>query len=433
MTAPIRFPDIPSQMPIRAPRDDSANDLAQLLITIAQGRKQLAHKGEELKLQREEFEQRKSEAGARTEGTRLDNEKKKRELEIADLRQQAEELVADALPGLLTNPEGRTPKAISELRVRLIQGNKKIAPYVDEAFTAVLKDTETLEGLIAQRRQGVANAQKAEATAPLAEKREKAEIDNFARMTAASQAAITKSAFDAWQNSTQPWGVVRKEFGLPKGEMDDNAVFVDPAKAGQGGATREQAARAAPLATQMRISGALIDVLEGKRGLGLLGSVKRSMKAGLTSTLANKALSPEQRQLVQSTAAFSDAYRFYISGQQSADVEALRMMNTVVPEYGDDADTRRQKRLLRAVQTSAVEEVAAGAISPLDAAERILIEATNLDMPAPVLAVLRAQRNDAARRGDARTARTRAGTEANAPAPRATPEAQIGKYFSVPR
>ncbi len=94
--------------------------------------------------------------------------------------------------------------------------------------------------------------------------------------------------------------------------------------------------------------------------------------------LINETRSEPERQLINGQRMFADNYRFSLSGQQSSDREALRMMNTVSSQFGDDEQTLMQKRNLRAVMIRVTEMKARGEISGVDGARMGLQAAQNM-------------------------------------------------------
>jgi len=179
-----------------------------------------------------------------------------------------------------------------------------------------------------------------------------------------------------FETGSVTWREARNSAGLPEisGGVPDDAVFVDPTR------TRENAESLKHLvfARQMQISNGLINQLEdsGVR-ISVLASLQRQTQSATFDAAVNLMTSPEQRRLVNAQRSFADAYRFSLSGQQSSDREALRMMNTISSQVGDDAQTIAQKRVLREAMATITAAKAGGSITAVQGAQMGLRAAQN--------------------------------------------------------
>lgn len=177
-------------------------------------------------------------------------------------------------------------------------------------------------------------------------------------------------------------------------DIDPNAAISPEQAGGSGG---EAARKASQLGRMMQLSNSLIESVEDKTGgITIRASLLRSTKSNALDIVLNSVISPEQRQLVFGYRAFGDAFRFSLSGQQSSDREALRMLNTVAAQASDDRETRRAKRLLRNVMTQATLDAAAGMITPTAGMDNIIEQATMLNFPEWKMEIFRQQREEAA-------------------------------------
>lgn len=191
-------------------------------------------------------------------------------------------------------------------------------------------------------------------------------------------------AFDA-AGATLPTSITR-EFRL------------NPLTASGSSAGGESAAKAASLFGVMKASNDTINTLvdDGVR-LGLASSWHRSSTNWLTSWTSGIFVDEEQRRVIQAQKQFADAYRFFISGQQSSDKEAERLLFTILENPGDfdKPDVVSQKRFMRQLVIGMAEQVAGGRINPLQAAQNILNAAIQAGLPEEQLNVFREQVADA--------------------------------------
>jgi len=201
-----------------------------------------------------------------------------------------------------------------------------------------------------------------------------------------------------WMTGNVTWGQARQTAGLPPGEIPDDEVFDPTKKTVASGAGGEAARKAGTFARIMQTSGARINALEASTGgITSLASIQRQTKSAILDVVINRFLTPEQRQLVNAHRQFGDAFRFFVSGQQSSDREALRILNSVAGQSSDDPETLRQKRFMRSVMTQMALDASAGIISPVEAMDEIIEQARLVGMSPKAMSVFREQREDAVR------------------------------------
>lgn len=182
--------------------------------------------------------------------------------------------------------------------------------------------------------------------------------------------------------------------GVNIGDLARDKKFVPASGAGAGGG--EAARNAAGYYIGMSASNDLINSLvDGGARLTLLGSVVRGSERAWIQALGNKAVSPEQRQLINAHQNFAENYRRAISGQASADREAVRILNTVAEQTGDDPRTIQQKRFMRSVMINMVQQRMVGSMTPEAAASVILQAAEAQGLDEEKLAIFREQLEDA--------------------------------------
>ena len=126
-----------------------------------------------------------------------------------------------------------------------------------------------------------------------------------------------------------------------------------------------------------------------------LPSLQQGTRIQAFDAFVNKISSEGQQRLVNAHRIFGDAYRFFVSGQQSSAVEALRILNTVAVQFGDNQQVIDQKRLMRETMIQAATDASQGLFSPLQAAEAVLERAKKLGFDKKALEAFTEQRNDA--------------------------------------
>jgi hypothetical protein len=217
------------------------------------------------------------------------------------------------------------------------------------------------------------------------------------RMKLDRDPARVNSANSLWQSGAMPWKEAREAAGLAAGGIPDDAMFVDPAAAGRAGGAEAQ--KKLGFAIQMQSSHAIINqMVDATGGLKFLPSIQRQTQSSIidaTINLINK--DPNQQRLVQAHRMFGDAYRFSLSGQQSSDREALRMLNAVAEQVGDQPETITQKKLMRETMIQLTFDAANGLITPTEGMDRMISNALRLgyDPEGDFMDVLREQRIDA--------------------------------------
>jgi hypothetical protein len=170
------------------------------------------------------------------------------------------------------------------------------------------------------------------------------------------------------------WQQARETLGLPEGGIPDDTVFV-PAGGTQANA---EAMKNQSFAQMMQTSNGIINQLEGSGvRLSLLSSLQRQTQFASFDALLNAVAGTDQERLVNAQRMFGDAYRFSLSGQQSSDREALRMLNSVSSQFADSEETISQKRVLREVMTNVTRMKAGGGITSVQGAQMGLRAARN--------------------------------------------------------
>lgn len=394
-----------------------------LLKALAQ-RQQFGLEKQKIEIERQKAEASIAQAGAATAESRGRTKKLLEELKQKDIQLRASDLATERFISTLTSPEGLSAENISSAREELIRkGEKEISSEALVAFDALITaNTEQ------QRRQAVATEAEVDARVAVetaesnilagqqADELIEAQIGQAQAATTASEAATEASQVDArlgelqeeldpvrvaraqslWMTGNLTWGQARQAAGLKAGGIPDDEKF-DPTKArvstGSGG---EAARKAGTFGRLMQTSNATINRLEASTGgITSLASIQRQTKSAVLDIVINRFLSPEQQQLVNAHRTFGDAFRFFVSGQQSSDREALRILNSVAGQAGDDPETLRQKRFMRNVMTQMALDAASGIVNPVEAMDEIIEQARITGMSPAAMRVFREQRADA--------------------------------------
>ena len=201
---------------------------------------------------------------------------------------------------------------------------------------------------------------------------------------------LMESGQVTWEQASSAFGISNND-ALPA----DFKLAVAPA-GGAGGAGGEAARRAASLYGIMKASAATMDRLSAEGvDLGFIGSLNRSASNAAWAALTNAPLGDKEQQLIDAQKQFSNVYRLFISGQQSAVTEAERLLFTINQNPGDSEGVKQQKAFMRDLIMGMVSDAAAGLVSPVRAAQQILDAATSRGMPEEALAVFREQLADA--------------------------------------
>ena len=198
-----------------------------------------------------------------------------------------------------------------------------------------------------------------------------------------------------WETGNMTWEQAAGTAGINPGTIPPDS-FYTPLTSGSSAQGGEAARRASSFFRQMSVSNGLINSIVAETGgISFLASMQRQTGSATLDAILNQVVDPKQRQLVNAHRSFGDAYRFFVSGQQSSDREALRMLNTVAEQVNDDEGTIQQKRLMRNVMLQAAQDAAAGALDPVQAANRVLAQAEAIGMNADAMAVFREQQAEA--------------------------------------
>lgn len=378
-------------------RDDELSRLPQTLLQMMVTKEQMSQAKEEMKLRQQDFK-------LRQDSFKLEQDEAQRQRALQEAAVQgataAAGLIASRIPGMGGTVQGLAPSALPSF-LQNLQGFQQ--------------GQLTTEGMgLENVGRGIANAAGAEDLSFAQETRPlrlqamslglaqtQAQTRGINLQNALTQAAVNndpvrvQQAFDMVRSGQVTWGQAAAAFGInPTGLPEDFRLEL-PAGA-MGGEAGQRQQQAAALFQTMRASDTTMNTLNdaGVR-MGLLSSMNRSAKRPLSEWATGLTLDDDERRLVNAHKTFSDAYRYFISGQQSSDAEASRLLFTMVENPNDGEEVLRQKRFMRAMTINMAEQVAQGAMNPEQAAQQILNTATNQGMPEDLLNVFREQLNDA--------------------------------------
>lgn len=353
MTAPISFPTLAPPQAVR--RNSSLDGLAELLLGISQHRQQIALERERLDLDRQRTEAQVAESGERTAGAAADRKQRQQEFEQKQQALEASD-IAESEVGNMLQLGGITPARMNDARTKLMERSKgtKLSPSVLlGALDAAVQRNEETFGKIAQRSTSESTARVANATEGTVVSRagtdaetakvqlDNAKLERTARVlqTQGFDAQRLAGAQDYARTSGLPWGVVRKQFGLPfvQGGIPD--VFTFPAATTASSAATEQAAQ------QLRLANDGINALGNK---GLSAASYASLSAGnWTAAGINALSSKEQQELAAAYSQFIAPIQAVLVKGAASDKDVQRMQRAYVTLDSDATEVRAQKALVR--------------------------------------------------------------------------------------
>lgn len=394
MTSPIQFPAIQPAQAV-APQPSPLEGLGEIFLHIVQQRQQIETERQRIGLERQRTE------AQLASGQITDAEHKqalKNSLREFDLREQkvAGAAIAERYftPLVAANTLDRASFDKAMVAATHDKEAKGREPYITEAFRAFEKDQIQVHTELAQRRIAEVGANIAEATPAAQITKAKADARTAVARANIEQAMEKLGPGDRASmmrglESGQPLGIIRKLHGIGPiaGVSDDYTI---PQPSGKPSATQEHAG---PLLTQWRSSRAVVEGA-GAQSLNFVSSMRGKMGIGGIDYTLSKLTNEKQRNLLTGLRGMSEAYRFYVSGQQSSELEAGRLMALLVPT-DNKPETLRVKRFLWDTIDQAMSAAAQGQTTPSGAAQQILDAALANKMPQATVKILRQQRDDA--------------------------------------
>lgn len=394
----------------------SGPGLTQTLLEIIVNKERLAQSKEDLKLRQNEFALRQEEAIRQAEMQKA----------AMGGAQAAALLFAgnSGIPGVSKATKGMAPAQLPAFMESLIgltsggaQARSAVAgANVAEATTQAEIDKRRAEAAVAtgtvdsRIRTSAAGADITESQARVQGATEETQIKQAeanlfnTNLRNQLQAEVLKNdpqrgalAINAWINSggQMTWAEAKSAAGLTTSDSIDPELRFSPPQAGAN-VNSESAQKAQTFFPLMLESNTRINTLIGSGvRMNVVGGLLQAANSGTLETFINGLQDPEQQQLIQANRAFSDMYRFSLSGQQSSDAEKASMMLSITPQVDDDDATLAQKANLRNIMIQTVRGRAEGRIGILDAAQAGLQGARALGDP-NAIAVWEGILNDAA-------------------------------------
>lgn len=354
MTAPISFPTLQAPQ-VATRRSSNIDGLAELLVGIAQHRQQLALQRDQLDLERQRTEDQLANSSENRAASAQERKQKQQEFDQKQQALQSQD-IAETEIGNMLQLGGITPDRMNEARARMLETakQKKLPPtMLLGALDEAVQRNEKTFAEIAQRKTAESGARVATATEAPTIARAKTDaatadvnLDNAklertlrTLQTQGFDAQRLAAANDYAKTSGLPWGVVRKQFGLPfiTGGVPDTFMFPD-AKAGHN-AQSEQAAQ------QLRLANDGINAL-GNKGLSVASYA--SLSAGSWTAGAINALSSrDQQELAAAYSQFIAPIQAVLVKGAASDKDVQRMQRAYVTLDSDATEVRAQKALVR--------------------------------------------------------------------------------------
>jgi len=395
------------------------------LIQALQERQRIGLERRRLEIQQQTAQAQIEQAGAATAEAKSRTKTREAEFAQTQLELRAREQASEFYIGALTSEGGITPGKVVEIHQRIrnlpTDEQDEVLGFFNELTTANI-----------QQQQAAADARRAEAEAEVsvgtqeartrsknlaADLAEQTFDSNVAIATAQAQQApalaeravvdlriaqmaetndpIRVARAEGLWRAGATWGEARRTAGLPKieGGIPEDALFADRAP---GGGMSEFRLKALSFSRQMVVADVAINQLvEETGGLSVLAAFQRNTRRPSVDIFINFIIDPKQRQLVQAHRQFANAFRFFVSGQQSSDKEFLSIMGQVAEQAGDDRDTIRQKRFMRRVMMQASIDAVGGEVSMDSLLDDAIIVARAERMDSSRIAYLIEQRDQA--------------------------------------
>lgn len=382
MTAPsFNFPNLtpPQAVPSRSRLDG----FAELLASIQDRRAQRDIARQSLALDKRRVEQSETMDKFQVEET-------KRKHDVEERRLRANDAVDRYVAEALQDPH-LSPTKISDIRSRMVKENDKdLSPYLNEAFDTELQAQQNTLKSVADRQAAEAQAEVATKTKGNAIEKSSVDLDN-AKLERTIRELTTKGfdvqrlsgAHDYARASGLPWGVVRKQFGLPHiaGGIADTFTFPD-AKAGAS-AQGEQSAQ------QLRLAN---DGINALGNVGLSAASYASLSAGSwTAAAINGLSSKEQQQAAAAYSQFIAPIQAVLVKGAASDKDVQRMQRAYVTLDSDATEVRAQKALVRTALAESFNPAATDYEGMLNKFEAIIKE-YKIPRTSPVVAPFLAMR-----------------------------------------
>lgn len=384
MTGPVfNFPNLTPQQ--AAPSRSRLDGFAELLASIQDRRAQREIAREQLTL-----EKRRVDNAETMDKHQIAEAQRKND--IADRRLRANDAVDRYVAEALQDPH-LSPTKLSDIRARMVKENEKdLLPYLNEAFDTELQAAQGTLKSVADRQSAEAEAEVRTKTKGNAIAKAGVDLDNAVLERTIRE--LTTKGFDTQRLSGAhdyaratglPWGVVRKQFGLPAvaGGIPDVYTFPDASKGGAANAQTEQAAQ------QLRLANDGINAL-GNKGLSVASYA--SLSAGSwTAGAINAISSKEQQELAAAYSQFIAPIQAVLVKGAASDKDVQRMQRAYVTLDSDATEVRAQKALVRTALSESFNPGSTDYEAMLDKFESIIKE-YKLPRTSPIVAPFLAMR-----------------------------------------
>lgn len=407
MTAPINFPTIQAPQVV-APKRSDLDGFAEFLAALSAQRDERAVRREQLDMQRRQL------ANSETKD-KFQMEQDKRKLEQDELLIQADEAAERYAREITTDP-GADENTISAVLARAVSENKKIAPFISKAIMQQVQQQQQTLASVAQRKAAQSGAVTAGVNADVATATKDDRIaagkleDEVvaAQLTAANHAAeasrlgailardqinldpARRSQISQFMAAGKTLGEAYRAVGrtVPAGADPNFRLDAGDEGGAAGAAARKQkglAAQAQLGVETLRAAGSI--PLSVGADIFRVALAKEGVLGAGARALANKSLTPAERQTVQGYMLLGQAYMVHVTGATATNTQSQVFMNTIVAFASDDPKTIQQKITIQ----NLLPQLIAQGLGPSDIARAMAAEAAKLGMNEKQLKALRAQ------------------------------------------
>ena len=369
VSSPINFPTLSAPQVVQR-KHSELDGFAEFLNTLSEQRNARA-------VQREQLDNARRNLDSNLETDKLSRKKTEREMEIQELRLNAED-IADRYAREATTTPGLDENGVSEIMGRMLSTeDRKLAPYLGAAFARQVGEHQQMLASVAERKRTQIGAEVAGKT---------------------KDATVSKALTDAERATTdlKRAGVELETARIQKAIADVERVY-GPARAGLA-----QAAllNGAPLGQAYRISGVPVPPgvdpnwtipgkdggakteqqrkLEGTAGLATLGNslieaagdpeisrfgaiMRRGGPIGKwTQDLGVHKLSDAERNALTGYRMLGEAFALYVTGQQASGEQINRLVDVVSKQPKERGKVAEDRAFVRQAVVNLIQNAAAG-------------------------------------------------------------------------
>ena len=338
-----------------APRRSQADGLAELLLAITQSRTQREQFRERMALERQQEERAAAESGERVKLTKEQAAREKAKFEQEEREKEADDIVANAVPGLLTIKGGKPePSDFENLRARLIAEKPKLGGELNNAFNKQVGELQNFAKSYLDREKSELDLRVGKATeaSTIARAKDEAKRSAILTRTAAIQERVAAAEerlgpgnrngiISDMRLTGKPLGVIRRIYGVgPIDGVSDNATFdqLSGAKDADDDA----------MANNLRVA---VEALKSLKDPGL---GKAALTQLTTATIAkfpvdiftDPYMSDDQKSAVPLYATIAQGLNRLVNGARGSDLDFANARRTVTIKDTDPPKVREQKFLM---------------------------------------------------------------------------------------